>query len=338
LIASLRRLPIPLLARARRLSGALDVFRVAPRLRRLVEDGRPDVVHALRLPFEGFLAAEALRDIEVPLLVSVWGNDFTLHAAHSKTIRHLTRRTLRRADAIHLDCHRDLRLARKHGFAESKAALVAPGCGGIRTEVFYPGETSARVRQQWRIPPDAEIVLNPRGIRAYVRRDVFFRAIPDIHRHRPNTVFLALGNAGDPESERWVKRLRIGSHTRLLPTVPHAAMADLFRSAAVTVSPSTHDGTPNTLLEAMACGSFPIAGDIESMREWIEPGVNGLLCLPTSSAEFAAASVRALMEPALRASASAANQRLVREKASQSLVFDQIARFYDDVVTRGRQP
>ena len=51
-----------------------------------------------------------------------------------------------------------------------------------------------------------------------------------------------------------------------------AGMAAVFQGARVAVSPSTHDGTPNTLLEAMSCGSFPVAGDIESLREWIEPG------------------------------------------------------------------
>lgn len=44
-------------------------------------------------------------------------------------------------------------------------------------------------------------------------------------------------------------------------------MAYLFRLADVTVSLSEDDGTPNTLLEAVACGCFPIAGDIESVRE-----------------------------------------------------------------------
>jgi glycosyltransferase involved in cell wall biosynthesis len=53
--------------------------------------------------------------------------------------------------------------------------------------------------------------------------------------------------------------------------------ADVFRGAQIVVSPSIHDGTPNSLLEAMACGCFPVAGDLESIREWITHGQNGLL-------------------------------------------------------------
>ena len=75
--------------------------------------------------------------------------------------------------------------------------------------------------------------------------------------------------------------LGISESVRFLPAQDRSGMADLFCAATLTVSPSTHDGTPNTLLEAMACGSFPIVGDLASLREWIEPGVNGLAVDPT---------------------------------------------------------
>ena len=40
----------------------------------------------MRVPFEGMLAARALRGVSVPLVVSIWGNDFTLFAAGSPQI------------------------------------------------------------------------------------------------------------------------------------------------------------------------------------------------------------------------------------------------------------
>ena len=51
----------------------------------LIADLQPDLVHAMRLPFEGFLAAAAVE--KVPLLISVWGNDFTLFANRSRKLR-----------------------------------------------------------------------------------------------------------------------------------------------------------------------------------------------------------------------------------------------------------
>ena len=57
------------------------------------------------------------------------------------------------------------------------------------------------------------------------------------------------------------RELGIEDTVELTPPLPHADMAALFRSAQVLVSPTTHDGTPNSLLEGMACGCFPVAGD-----------------------------------------------------------------------------
>ena len=82
---------------------------------------------------------------------------------------------------------------------------------------------------------------------------------------------------GEPQATGWVQELGITDQVTLLPKQTRAQMADLFRQSRVVVSPTTHDGTPNTLLEAMACGCLPVVGDLESLREWITPGVNGLL-------------------------------------------------------------
>ena len=54
-------------------------------------------------------------------------------------------------------------------------------------------------------------------------------------------------------------------------------MFSLFRRAEVSVSITDQDGTPNSLLEAMAAGAVPVCSDLPSIREWIEHGSNGFL-------------------------------------------------------------
>jgi hypothetical protein len=46
---------------------------------KLAAEIKPDIVHALRIPFEGMLATAA--QLPIPLAVTIWGNDLTLHAA-----------------------------------------------------------------------------------------------------------------------------------------------------------------------------------------------------------------------------------------------------------------
>jgi len=59
----------------------------------------------------------------------------------------------------------------------------------------------------------------------------------------------------------------------------------------------------------MACGCFPVVGDIESMREWVQPGINGLLVDATVAHSIAAAIVQAISQPALRTKAAEYNAR-----------------------------
>ncbi|MGH9904075.1 MAG: glycosyltransferase, partial [Pyrinomonadaceae bacterium] len=158
--------------------------------RELINHIAPDLVHAMRIPFEGILAGGATPK-GMPLLISVWGNDFTLFANRNPLIALQTRDSLRRADGLLCDCRRDLEIARRAlSFGMSKLAVVLPGGGGIQSSIFYPGKAETALRHQLSIPDDSTIIINPRGFRAYVRNDVFFRAIPRVLRQFPKAVFI----------------------------------------------------------------------------------------------------------------------------------------------------
>lgn len=319
----LRRLvPVGWRTALRQRLGPLTLPGAAQKLRQLVEHLQPDLVHAMRIPFEGMLAARALEGSAYPLLVSVWGNDFTLHAIATPWLGREARRALARADALHVDCRRDVRLAHDWGYPKDRPAAVLPGAGGVQPELFYPPENPAQRRA---------LVINPRGLRAYVRNDTFFRAIPMVLASHPDVRFICPAMAGEAQPLHWLAELGIEAQVELLPMQTRPQMAELFRRALVAVSPSTHDGTPNTLLEAMACGCFPVAGDIESLREWIEPGANGLLVDPGDPQALAGAILQALDHPALRQRAAAYNARLIAEKAEYGSVMRQAEGFYSEI-------
>lgn len=308
----------------RRWLGPLTIARAADRLRAIIQRVQPDLVHAMRIPYEGMLAADAQSG--PPLVVSVWGNDFTLHAPSTPLMRHYTRWAMQVADALHTDCRRDARLATEWGFDPSQPSLVAPGNGGIRTDLFSPPSQ----------PPQDAVVFNPRGFRAYVRNDTFFKSIPLVLKERPDARFVCSGMAAEPQALGWVSELGIGAAVKLLPPIAHAEMAAHYRAAQVLVSPSAHDGTPNTLLEGMACGCTPVAGDLESIREWISDGQNGLLVDASDPAALAGGILRALNQPALRAQAAAMNAALVAERADYTRNMAHAEDFYQKVINTRR--
>jgi hypothetical protein len=310
--------------------GPFTIHRAKDRLKEVIEQVNPQLIHAMRIPYEGMLVTETLRDLEYSVeqrkrpsfLVSVWGNDFTLHASSSRLMTRYTRDTLLTADALHTDCLRDQRLAYEWGFRRGSPAIVLPGGGGVNLDVFSPSDRSGIVEE------DVMKVINPRGVRAYIRNDTFFHAAKLVLKDFPHIRFVCTGMAGEPQIKSMISDLGISANIDLLPQVPYFEMPNLFKSAQVAVSLSTHDGTPNTLLEAMACGCFPIAGDIESLREWIVPDENGLLVDPDDPNQLAEAILLSLKDRELRLKAAKRNTQLIADQASYQVVMANAEKFY----------
>jgi glycosyltransferase involved in cell wall biosynthesis len=314
----------PIAMKVRYLLGPTTLSKYQKELLAIISETKPDLVHALRIPYEGMLAS--ITPQEIPLLVSVWGNDFTLHANANRKMKNLTEQVMHRADGVLADVHRDIRLAYQWGFPENKPALVVPGGGGI---LFNEIEAARHVTiPNLDLPADVPVIINPRGIRAYAQTDIFFQSIPLVLEKLPSAIFLCPGMEGKPEAHQWVERLRIKEHVLLLPTMPQDILWSTFHRSQISVSITTHDGTPNTLLETMACGCFPIVGDIESLREWITPGVNGFLVSAHSPQELSDAIIAAHKNSEFRQKAKFFNKELLVSTADAELVRDQLAQFY----------
>lgn len=309
----------------RRIIAPFTIPRAALQLAEIIDDIQPDLVHAMRIPYEGMLAAEALASQpNQRLLVSVWGNDFTLHAGATPWMAKYTRQALERANGLHTDCYRDQRLAYQWGYKPTMPAVVIPGNGGVQLDLFYPPQNAIDERKN--------TVINPRGFRSYIRNDTFFNAIPKVISEFQEARFICPGMASEAQAIKWTEDLGISPFVELLPQVTRSEMAELFRRSAVSVSPSVHDGTPNTLLEAMACGCFPVAGDIESLQEWIETGVNGILFDPADSGSLADAIVRAFKEPELLQEAAAINITRIEERAEYHSGMERAVEFYQSII------
>lgn len=309
----------PLAQRVRHLLGPWMLSKHVNDYLAILDEEKPDLVHALRIPFEGMLASHTPPGIAV--LVSTWGNDLTLHAPSTLRMSAMTRRTLQRADGLLSDTQRDAALALEWGFDRQKPALVVPGNGGIDLEEIY-----AITRGIDRAKPPQ--VINPRGLRSYVRTDTFFKAVPLVLARRPDVQFACPSQAGQVEAKRWVKQLGIEKNVRLLPFLSQPELWREYARSQVSVSISTHDGTPNSLLEAMALGCLPICGDIESIREWITNGVNGLLIDPADPSALAGAILKALDHHELQQKAAEKSLHLIRTQADLDSSREKVREFY----------
>lgn len=109
-------------------------------------------------------------------------------------------------------------------------------------------------------------------------------------------------------------------HDELSLSVVYSA-ADLF------IAPSTQDNLPNTVMEAMACGTANIAFDIGGMRDMIEHGSNGYLARPFD-VEDLARGIRHFVEDPRRLTEASGQ---AREKVEREYSVELMARRYADL-------
>lgn len=311
-----------------RASGIAMYPRARSRLKTIISSLDADVVHALRIPFEG-IYAEGLGD-RAAKVISVWGNDFTLHTARSKWLCDSTLRVLKDCDGLHTDCARDLRLARSLGFSAHRPSLVAPGSGGIDRSVFRPW---AEVHpDRWGLPRDSTVIVNARGNRSYVCNKEFFAAVPHILARHPNVHFVCPGMAGVKSLERIVATKHLQERCHLLPAVRQLELAQLMSIATISVSITKHDGTPNSLLESMACGAVPLVSPVESVLEWVTDSQTGFITKSTQPADIADAILRSLDSPDLRLIRER-NLQTISARVDRATVVPRVERFYEAVLS-----
>jgi glycosyltransferase involved in cell wall biosynthesis len=133
---------------------------------------------------------------------------------------------------------------------------------------------------------------------------------------------------GQPRAEKWLRDLGINASVSLLPFLPQSELWALYSNADVYISLSSHDGIPNSFLEAIACGCFPVAGNIASLREWVDHGKNGWLVEPRDMHAAADAVISVLCDKNLRDRAAVINQKIVVDRADIQQIKKVVEKFY----------
>ena len=82
-------------------------------------------------------------------------------------------------------------------------------------------------------------------------------------------------------------------------TIKWDELSEWYAAADMCVPPSVLDALPRVMLEAMACGAPFVGTTGTGMADHVQPGRNGLLCDPHSTASVADAIQTMIENPAL---------------------------------------
>ena len=176
---------------------------------------------------------------------------------------------------------------------------------GLDTELFRPRDQAA-ARDVLGVPPDAKALLFLADAVTNVRKGFhLLRQALERLEGLPNLCLVTVGDSA-PDLPASLPHVPLGriSDDRMLTLVYSAV--DAF------VIPSLADNLPNTVLEALACGTPSVGFAVGGIPDMIRPGETGLLAPPEDVPALADAIAELLSDDALRARL-AANCRRVAE-------------------------
>lgn len=256
------------------------------RLFRLLRRRRPRTVVAHINLASGLLLATA-RVARVPYRIArLWsaGDD------QSASLRQRVRRAALRAllawgatDVLGVT-EAATRWARPYGAGDSRYRVL------VNTTAARPAasdRTSARTG--WQVPEDA-LVLAHAGRSIPCKNRPFLLEVHDaVRRRRPDARLLLAGPDG--VDDLVAARPSCRTDPRVVLAGEVADVAEVWAAADVLVLPSTREGLPGVVLEALAAGVPCVASDLPCLRE-VVPLVDGLVLVPLDApAELWAAAV-----------------------------------------------
>jgi len=300
-------------------------------INKIIRKIKPDLVHAhfiakygFHLPFLG----------NYPKIVTAWGDDVLILPRSSKIINFFTRHVLRSVDLIYAVSN-DIRnhIINDFEIPEGKVHYLP---FGVDTDLFFPkaplhdNQDIIVVFSNRRFFPVYDISTLINGFAVAYALDKRLRLIlkmdgPDEKKYREQVISLGLSD------------IILFKKKTSCSNIAYADIPDDYRNADIYITTSLSDGTPVSLLEAMASGLACIATSVGGIPEWIEDKKTGLLITPGSPQETANAILMLASDPSLcLRMGSAARDFIIRNGQWKNLM-TQADKDYQELIETYRQ-
>ncbi|EGZ47606.1 glycosyltransferase family 4 protein [Neisseria wadsworthii] len=303
-------------------TNPLEDLKTLLALRQLMQQIKPDYVlaYTIKPVIYGMLAAKSTGVPHRIALITGLGYAFqdTDNSAAKSWIRRITRglykQALASAEVTFFQNDDDQKLFADLGITSPGQHTIVVNGSGVNTEKFSPQP----------LPEGNEIhflligrLLKDKGVREYVD------AARKVKQKHPHAVFNMVGfidinpsSVTQTELDQWINEGTIKFWGKLSDVRPALNACHVF------VLPSYREGTPRTVLEAMATGRAIITTDAPGCRQTVDDGYNGFLVPVQSSEKLAEAMERFITQPDLIESMRQASLEIVKTKYDVNIIND----------------
>jgi len=235
-----------------------------------LDEVKPDLVHSFVLYLSCAPILEVMqKNRRIKWLYSAWGNDLFFYQDFPKYRKDIDR-VLPHLDYMFADCKRDLKLAEKLGFM-GQALGDFPGGGGYHLDLI----------QEEIKPVEERKCILIKGYQGEKHRAInVLKAIETLENSTlPEIIVFSADDSVKKyiEESAELQKRSIKIYTKN-DHLAHKELCQLMNRSLIYIGNNKSDGMPNTLLEAICFGAFPIQSNPGgASAEIITHGENGLL-------------------------------------------------------------
>lgn len=235
---------------------------------KLLLEIKPDLVHSFALYVACAPILQTMKKhAHVPWMYSSWGSDL-FYFQNEPTYLSDIKQVLPRIDMMFSDCERDHKIARSHGF-KGEFLGVFPGGGGFHLKQL----------EQYFTPVSERNTVLIKGFQGRSGRVIeVLKAIEQLLPNLSDHQIVVFGADASVFAFAEESELAREENFKIEGRLSHEEVLKLMGKAKLYIGNSNSDGIPNTLLEAICMGAFPIQSNPGKVtEEVISEEKNGLL-------------------------------------------------------------
>jgi glycosyltransferase involved in cell wall biosynthesis len=209
---------------------------------------------------------------------------------------------------------------------------------GVDTQNFRPGLDVSLFQHKWNIHQEDLVFFSPRICQPFYNKHIIIQAFAAFLQKTISGAKAKLIVSELFAEEGYRRKLRslveelgLTEHVHFVGAIPHSEMPAYFNLADIMVAIPTSDGMPQSLYEAMACGVFPILGNLPQYHESIQDGVNGKLVTVGDINELGEAMSWAAEHEEQRKTAAIINRHHVLEIADKDIQDRIVISIYEEL-------
>lgn len=296
-------------------------------IKKLIKKLKPDLIHAHFIAKYGF---HLLGLNAHPSVVSAWGDDILILPKKSRLIHRYTKKVLDGVDLVYAVSHNiSDHISADFNIPPDKVRYLP---FGINTDLFAPLPDN---KNRNRTPIE---IFSNRGFFPVYDNETLIRGFALAYQRNSSLRLTLKGEGPDEQKIRdLVSYLGISDVVSFKKKTEYSEVPKDYLNADIFVTTSQSDGTPVSILEAMASGLPCIATSVGGIPEWIEDQKSGLLIPPGSSESVAESILKLAQDPAFCTRLGIAARKTIVERGQWNTLMAQAEKDYQALIKTYRQ-